>query len=103
MFGRKNDGVEDLIEVPRGRPMVVKALDPEKKVAQLSSARMKAAHTDAGSDKPREGHKTDGYHDIKRQLFGALIEIIDVSQLAKMDAARARTEISDVVSEIVSA
>ena len=72
MFGRKNDAVEDLIEVPRGRPMVVKALDPEKKVAHLSSARVKATHTDAGSDKPREGHKTDEYHDIKRQLFGAL-------------------------------
>src|SRR5215207_5935625 len=102
MFGRKTDGVEGLIEVPRGPP-VAKALDPDKQVAQLSSARVQATHNDTGSDKPREGHRTDEYHDIKRQLFGALIEIIDVSQLAKMDAARARTEISDVVSEIVSA
>ncbi|MEA2982475.1 MAG: pilus assembly protein CpaF [Alphaproteobacteria bacterium] len=103
MFGRKNDIVENVAEAPRGRPAVVKAFDADRQVTQLSGARLKPTASDAGSDKPREEHKSDEYHDIKRQLFGALIEIIDVSQLTKMDAARARAEISDVVSEIVSA
>jgi pilus assembly protein CpaF len=35
-------------------------------------------------------------------VFDALIEIIDVSKLTKMNVVRAREEISDVVSEIVT-
>ena len=53
--------------------------------------------------KPSEGQKTDEYYDIKRQLFGALLEIIDVSHLTTMDVNRARAEIGDVVNEIIAA
>ena len=53
----------------------------------------------AGGDRSR---KTDEYFDIKRQVFGALIEIIDVSQLTKMSTAQARTEIGETVAEIVT-
>jgi pilus assembly protein CpaF len=103
MFGRKYDIAEDLTEVTRGRPTVVKKFDADRRVTQLSLAKSKSTDPDDGNDNPRDGQKTDEYYDIKRKLFGALIEIIDVSQLTKMDLARARTEISDVVSEIVSA
>ena len=35
----------------------------------------------------------DEYHDLKRRIFGFLVEIIDVSQLTKMDHDQARAEI----------
>ena len=50
-----------------------------------------------------EEEKTNEYYDIKRQLFGALLEIIDVSHLTKMDANQARAEIGGVVNEIIAA
>jgi len=53
---------------------------------------------------PSEGQQTDEqqYQNIKKLLFNALVDIIDVSKLTKMDAAQARQEISDVVSEIAT-
>jgi pilus assembly protein CpaF len=47
--------------------------------------------------------KSNEYYDVKRELFNAVIEIVDVVQLAKMDSAKARNEIRDVVNEIIVA
>jgi pilus assembly protein CpaF len=48
-------------------------------------------------DQPR----SDDYYQTKSMVFGALIEAIDVSQLAKLDTESAREEIRDIVSEII--
>ncbi len=48
-------------------------------------------------DQPR----SDEYYQTKSMVFGALIEAIDVSQLAKLDTESAREEIRDIVSEII--
>ena len=47
--------------------------------------------------------KSEAYYVLKREIFRALIEIIDVSQIATMDAEQARNEISDVVNDILVA
>ena len=47
--------------------------------------------------------KSDEYYLLKGQVFAALIEAIDVSQLAKMDAIQAREAIGEIVSDIVTA
>jgi pilus assembly protein CpaF len=47
--------------------------------------------------------KSNEYYDVKRELFNAVIEIVDVVQLSKMDSAKARNEIRDVVNEIIVA
>ena len=44
----------------------------------------------------------DEYYMTKSMIFGALIEAIDLSQLAKLDIDSAREEIRDIVNEIVS-
>jgi len=49
------------------------------------------------SEQPR----SDEYYQTKSMVFGALIEAIDVSQLAKLDTESAREEIRDIVSEII--
>ena len=46
--------------------------------------------------------KTDEYYDLKTQIFGALIDTIDLSQLSKMDIDQAREEIRDIVNDIIT-
>ena len=48
-----------------------------------------------------EQPRSDDYYQTKSMVFGALIEAIDVSQLAKLDTESAREEIRDIVSEII--
>ena len=46
--------------------------------------------------------RSASYYDTKSLIFGALIEAIDLSQLARLDAISAREEIRDIVSEIIA-
>src|SRR5207237_1579848 len=41
-------------------------------------------------------------YDTKSAIFGALIEAIDLAQLAKLDADSAREEIRDIINEIIA-
>ncbi len=49
-----------------------------------------------------EARRSDTFYEVKSQIFGALIEAIDLTQLAKLDSMAAREEIRDIVSEIIS-
>ena len=49
---------------------------------------------------PQRRHSEE-YYDVKTTVFNALIDTIDLTQLAKLDAAAAREEIRDIVSEII--
>jgi pilus assembly protein CpaF len=48
-----------------------------------------------------ERRHSEEYYDIKTTVFNALIDTIDLTQLAKLDADAAREEIRDIVGEIV--
>jgi pilus assembly protein CpaF len=45
--------------------------------------------------------KSEEYYDVKTTVFNALIDTIDLTQLAKLEPAAAREEIRDIVSEII--
>ncbi len=45
--------------------------------------------------------RSDDYYRTKSMIFGALIEAIDLAQLARLDGETAREEIRDIVSEII--
>jgi len=45
--------------------------------------------------------RSEEYYDVKTTVFNALIDTIDLTQLAKLDSAAAREEIRDIVSEII--
>ena len=51
-----------------------------------------------GGDSPR----SEGYYEVKSAIFNALIEAIDLAQLARLDAESAREEIRDIVNEIIA-
>ncbi len=50
----------------------------------------------------QDTRRSDSYYDTKSAIFSALIEAIDLAQLARLDADSAREEIRDIVNEIIS-
>src|SRR6516162_148575 len=51
---------------------------------------------------PMETRRSDNYYEVKGTIFGALIEAIDLAQLARLDGESAREEIRDIVNEIIA-
>src|SRR5262245_53370776 len=49
-----------------------------------------------------DSRHSEAYYETKSTIFGALIEAIDLAQLAKLDADSAREEIRDIVNEIIA-
>src|SRR5574337_1179812 len=46
--------------------------------------------------------RSDSYYQTKSQIFGALIDAIDLAALSKLDSDTAREEIRDIVHEIIT-
>ena len=46
--------------------------------------------------------RSETYYETKGTIFGALIEAIDLAQLARLDADASREEIRDIVNEIIA-
>src|SRR5947209_7705584 len=63
---------------------------------------MSAAPAQASAPAIAETRRSDEYYVTKSMIFGALIEAIDLSQLARLDPENAREEIRDIVNEIIS-
>lgn len=51
---------------------------------------------------PAEPRRNEDYFQTKSRIFGALIEAIDLAQLARLDVESAREEIRDIVNEIIA-
>jgi pilus assembly protein CpaF len=49
-----------------------------------------------------DNRRSESYYETKGTVFGALIEAIDLAQLARLDAEAAREEIRDIVNEIIA-
>jgi pilus assembly protein CpaF len=50
----------------------------------------------------RDTRRSESYYEVKGAIFSALIEAIDLSQLARLDSESAREEIRDIVNEIIA-
>src|SRR5690606_3724603 len=44
----------------------------------------------------------EAYYDVKSQVFSALIDTIDLAQLARLEPDAAREEIRDIVNDIIA-
>ena len=49
-----------------------------------------------------DARRSETYYEVKGTIFGALIEAIDLAQLARLDADAAREEIRAIVNEIIA-
>ncbi|MGJ3231059.1 MAG: CpaF family protein [Oceanicaulis sp.] len=72
------------------------ASEPAKKPMAAAKPRKAAATETVGAERSAE------YYAIKTTIFNALIDTIDLSQLARLDNDTARDEIRDIVTEIIS-
>jgi pilus assembly protein CpaF len=101
MFGRRNEfALETAGQTPLAPVIHLQTAATGTPVAEAAKS---APVVPLPAAKAQEGRKTNEYYDIKRQVFGALIDIIDVAQLAKMDSNQARDELRAVVMEVVAA
>ncbi|WP_439572269.1 CpaF family protein [Phreatobacter sp.] len=66
----------------------------------VASPPLAPAHSPAAPIEERQ--RSSSFYETKSQVFGALIEAIDLSQLAKLDSQSAREEIRDIVNEIIT-
>src|SRR6185437_13952267 len=101
MFGRRS-GSEPAIRIPAGSDTRAPATSPQpapraEKVAPTPIA--------APAVKPAAkvmDDRSEDYYQIKSTIFNALIDTIDLGQLAQLDPESAREEIRDIVNEIIS-
>ena len=98
MFGKRSAAE---IAAARPAPPVPRATVPAAAPTPSAPPSTRLASAPVSVVQPK-GRKTDEYYDLKTQIFGALIDTIDLSQLSKMDADQAREEIRDIVNDIIT-
>ncbi|MCE9522273.1 MAG: Flp pilus assembly complex ATPase component TadA, partial [Alphaproteobacteria bacterium] len=98
MFGKRpGAGVETM---PRPKPAAAAA-----SASPASTASVKPRGADGGPPAPPPlavDNRSEQYYEIKTTIFNALIDTIDLAQLAQLDAESAREEIRDIVNEIIA-
>ncbi len=82
---------------PKPAPEAAAAPKPSPKAAP----KPEAAKRPIAIEEPPERKKSADYYETKTTIFGTLLEAIDLSQLARLDAEAAREEIRDIVGEII--
>jgi pilus assembly protein CpaF len=96
MFGRRTNDPA----APRRAPSAQEAAPV--KAADTRPAAAEPARVPVKQEAPApERRHSEEYYDVKTTVFNALIDTIDLTQLAKLEAAAAREEIRDIVSEII--
>jgi pilus assembly protein CpaF len=101
MFGRRSNEPAAPRRLPQQQPAAAGAVP--KLQEQKAAAPAAAAPAPPPRPEPQEAQRrhSEEYYDVKTTVFNALIDTIDLTQLAKLDAAAAREEIRDIVSEII--
>jgi pilus assembly protein CpaF len=69
--------------------------------AQVPARRAPEPRADSRS-RPSQRERSESYYDTKSQVFSALIDTIDLSQLSKLAPEAARDEIRDIVNDIIA-
>lgn len=108
-FGGNTPGVS---EAPRPVPSparttaaeVIPAATPQRRASDADSmaARMRTPDEVIDVRAPADAQRAKEYFQTKSAIFNALIDSIDLSQLATMESQAAREEIRDIVSEIIA-
>ncbi len=88
----------------RPRPAAPRPLPPAVLVepSQASPGRYQVTPPPMQTPQRKRPARTEDYYDTKAQVFSALIDTIDLSQLAKLDTESAREEIRDIVNDIIT-
>ena len=96
MFGKRTDAAVSRRVPPSAEVTVLAARSPDAKTS-ADEARAPSRTEAAAQDR----RHSEEYYDVKTTVFNALIDTIDLTQLAKLEPAAAREEIRDIDSEII--
>src|SRR6201991_3460343 len=111
MFGKRDTAAPVL-----QRPPVAGAPPPPVQAERIEPTVASPPRVDSGPAKQRApaptsvkaaarvqaDQRSEDYYQIKTLIFSALIDTIDLAQLAQLDPDSAREEIRDIVNEIIS-
>ena len=107
MFGKRSGTSEQ----PRPAPRAASPVQPVEPAASATPAALPQAAPQLPKQAAPQASKpvarapdarSDEYYQIKTTIFSALIDTIDLAQLAQLDPDSAREEIRDIVNEIIS-
>ncbi|MGE0829941.1 MAG: CpaF family protein [Hyphomonadaceae bacterium] len=106
MFGKRSAGADATAPIQPAQPHAPPpTLNQTPRPAQAPPPppppRAKQAAPPPEADNVSE-FRSDAYYRVKSTIFNALIETIDLAQLAQLDPESARDEIRDIVAEIIS-
>jgi pilus assembly protein CpaF len=87
---------------PAPRPSMAPAAAPAPVPAAVTPKRFESAIAPAPERKSPTRERSEAYYDTKSQVFSALIDTIDLSQLSKLAPDNAREEIRDIVNDIIA-
>src|ERR1700759_3987832 len=106
MFGKRNaDAPTRTAPSPAAAPPLAAAGAPPKAEpasAPRSAPLMVTPTPKAAPTRGAADNRSEDYYQIKTTIFSALIDTIDLAQLAQLDPDSAREEIRDIVNEIIS-
>jgi pilus assembly protein CpaF len=107
MFGKRSTSSEAVRPQPRSEPAPLRVGAPAAAAVETKDAPPPPPPRLQPSSPlpPRsagEQQQSDDYYQIKTTIFSALIDTIDLAQLAQLDPDSAREEIRDIVNEIIS-
>ncbi|SFU83000.1 pilus assembly protein CpaF [Methylobacterium sp. 174MFSha1.1] len=106
MFGRRPGATAQKAPAPRPAgpaPVLTEAAAPvfqDGRRAETAPLNVSLA-VSREAPVPVESGRSDEYYRTKSMIFGALIEAIDLTQLARLEPDAAREEIRDIVIEII--
>ncbi|TPM39066.1 CpaF family protein [Mesorhizobium sp. B2-3-4] len=103
MFGKRGNDDGNRFTPEFRQPAPAPAAPPAAVSADTAVLARPAVEAPPMAPEPRRGReKSETYYDTKSQVFSALIDTIDLSQLAKLDPESAREEIRDIVNDIIA-
>jgi pilus assembly protein CpaF len=106
MFGKRSEtGTPQnppLAALPGAAPPAAAQAGFVPDVKVQAQNRVAAATAPKAPPPPDHGKRSENYYDIKSTIFNALIDAIDLTQLAQLDRDAARDEIRDIVNEIIA-
>ncbi len=110
MFGKRSMPITPSAPRPEpGSPLEPLGVEPPSAAGATPRAVPSPADPRAESQapvkpkpKPVEDALSEEFYDVKTTVFNALIDTIDLTQLAKLEPDAAREEIRDIVAEIVA-
>src|ERR1700710_2784978 len=108
MFGKRNASTDAPARAPAppplasGAPPVAGAAPDRQQAPQRSAPLLVTPTPKQQAQRVAAETRSEDYYQIKTTIFSALIDTIDLAQLAQLDPDSAREEIRDIVNEIIS-